>query len=374
MRSGGMEIEMEQGKKAWLVLADGSVWEGWSFGAQGTSIGEIVFTTGMTGYQEVLTDPSYYGQIVTQTYPLIGNYGINLEDMESAASHVKGYIVREWCEQPSNFRVAMDIDQYLKKQKIIAVSGIDTRQLTKKLREYGVMNGAVTTEYDHIDQKKLMEEIRSFVIADAVQSVTCRQITEQKCEQGRHRVILMDFGYKRNIVRSLHKRGCDVTVVPSWTKAEEILAMKPDGIMLSNGPGDPQENTAVIGEIKKLFDQTVPIFGICLGHQLTALANGARTVKLKYGHRGANQPVRDLAHDRTYITSQNHGYAVQGDTLDPAAGQVSHVNANDGTVEGIRYKNRPCFTVQFHPEASAGPRDTAYLFDEFIAMMEKEGK
>lgn len=365
---------MEQEKKAWLVLADGSVLEGRSFGARGTSIGEIVFTTGMTGYQEVLTDPSYYGQIVTQTYPLIGNYGINLDDMESAASHVKGYIVREWCDQPSNFRVAMDIDQYLKKQKVIAISGIDTRRLTKKLREYGVMNGAVTTEYDQIDREKLMEEIRSFVIADAVRSVTCRQSTQKKSEQGRCQVVLMDFGYKRNIIRSLNKRGCDVTVVPSWTKAEEILAMKPDGIMLSNGPGDPQENTEVIGEIKKLFDESIPIFGICLGHQLTALANGAKTVKLKYGHRGANQPVRDLAHGRTYITSQNHGYAVQGDTLDPAVGQVSHVNANDGTVEGIRYKNKPCFTVQFHPEASAGPRDTAYLFDEFIAMMEKEGK
>ncbi len=372
VRSGEMEIAMEQERKAWLVLADGSVLEGESFGAQGTSMGEIVFTTGMTGYQEVLTDPSYYGQIVTQTYPLIGNYGINLDDMESASSHVKGYIVREWCDQPSNFRVAMDIDQYLKKQKVIAISGIDTRRLTKKLREHGVMNGAITTEYDTIDREKLMEDIRSFAITEAVRSVSCRQMIQEKSEQGRYHVVLMDFGYKRNIVRSLCKRGCDVTIVPAWTTAQEILAMKPDGVMLSNGPGDPEENTAVIEQIKKLFDQNIPIFGICLGHQLTALANGAKTVKLKYGHRGANQPVRDLAHDRTCITSQNHGYAVQGDTLDPAVGRVSHVNANDGTTEGIRYIGKPCFTVQFHPEASAGPQDTSYLFDEFIAMMQKE--
>ena len=209
---------------------------------------------------------------------------------------------------------------------------------------------------------------------DAVKSVTCKEIREEKSEQGLYRVVLMDFGYKRNIVRSLKKRGCDVTIVPSCTSAEEILAMEPDGIMLSNGPGDPEENVEVIAQIKQLFDAGVPIFGICLGHQLTALATGAKTVKLKYGHRGANQPVRDLAHDRTYITSQNHGYAVQGDTVDPAVGEVSHINANDNTVEGVRYKNRPCFTVQFHPEASAGPQDTSYLFDEFIAMMRKEAK
>ena len=235
-RSGGMEIAMEQEKKAWLVLADGTVLEGTSFGAQGTAIGEIVFTTGMTGYQEVLTDPSYYGQIVTQTYPLIGNYGINLDDMESASSHVQGYIVREWCDQPSNFRVAMNIDEYLKQQNIVAISGIDTRHLTKKLREYGVMNGAVTTEYETIDREKLLEDIRSFVIVDAVKSVSCKTIREEKSEQGLYRVVLMDFGYKRNIVRSLKNRGCDVTIVPSDTPAEEILAMKPDGIMLSNGP------------------------------------------------------------------------------------------------------------------------------------------
>lgn len=365
---------MEQKRKAWLVLADGTVLEGESFGAQGTSIGEIVFTTGMTGYQEVLTDPSYYGQIVTQTYPLIGNYGINLDDMESSASHVRGYVVREWCDQPSNFRVAMDIDQFLKQQNVVAICGIDTRHLTKKIREYGVMNGAVTTEYDRLDQAKLQEQIRAFSITGAVQAVTCQSAREEKSEKGLYRVVLMDFGYKRNIVRSLNSRGCDVTIVPASTTAQEILSMHPDGVMLSNGPGDPEENVGPIGEIKKLFDHGVPMFGICLGHQLTALATGARTTKLKYGHRGANQPVRDLARDRTYITSQNHGYAVEGETVDPAIGQVSHVNANDNTVEGVRYLHKPCFTVQFHPEASAGPRDTSYLFDEFIAMMEKEAE
>ena len=365
---------MPSAKKAWIVLADGQVLEGEAFGACGTAVGEIVFNTGMTGYQEVLTDPSYYGQIVTQTYPLIGNYGINNDDMESAASHVRGYIVREWCDGPSNFRVAMDIDQYLKRQNVIGVSGIDTRRLTKVIRESGVMNGAVTTEYSPEGKEELLGQIRAFSVTGAVKAVTCREVSRVLSEHPVYEVVLMDFGYKRNISRSLTSRGCNVTVVPGDTSAEDILAMKPDGIMLSNGPGDPAENVEIIGEIKKLLVSGVPVFGICLGHQLTALAAGAKTAKLKYGHRGANQPVKDLRVNRTYITSQNHGYAVVAQTVDPSVAQVSHVNANDGTVEGIEYKGIPCFTVQFHPEASAGPKDTAYLFDRFIDMMKAAGK
>ena len=368
---------MSEQKKAWLLLADGTLLEGYSFGAAGESFGEVVFNTGMTGYQEVLTDPSYYGQIVVQTYPIIGNYGINTDDMESQKSWVQGYVVSEWCKYPSNFRVAMTIDEFLKKEGVVSICGIATRTLTKKLREAGVMNGVVTTENREDRREELLEKLRQFSIVDAVKAVSCTEVQEMgAAEEGdkAYRVVLMDFGYKRNILRSLQSRGCQVTVVPGHTSAEDILALSPDGIMLSNGPGDPAENTAIIAEIAKLLHSGVPVFGICLGHQLTALATGAKTIKLKYGHRGANQPVKDLDHDRTYITSQNHGYAVDGDTVDESVGYVSHVNANDGTVEGIRYRKYNCFTVQFHPEASAGPKDTAYLFDEFIDMMKKGGK
>lgn len=358
--------------KAWLVLADGEVLEGRSFGADGTVIGEVVFTTGMTGYQEVLTDPSYYGQIVTQTYPLIGNYGINYDDMESDKSWVSGYIVREWCRTPSNFRSAKTVDTFLKEQNVIAIEGINTRKLTKKLREAGVMNGAITTEYSPENKEELLKKIRAFAVVDAVKAVSCTQNKVYAAEQEKYRVMLMDFGFKRNIVRSLVSRGCTVTVVPGYTSAEEIQAMQPDGIMLSNGPGDPAENTEIIANIGKLLQTGIPIFGICLGHQLTALATGANTIKLKYGHRGGNQPVRDVDSDRTYITSQNHGYAVDGDSFDTSLGHISHVNANDNTVEGIRYSKYNCFTVQFHPEASAGPKDTGILFDEFMDMMKSK--
>ncbi len=365
---------MSETKKAWILLADGTLLEGESFGAEGTSVGEIVFNTGMTGYQEVLTDPSYYGQIVIQTYPLIGNYGINYDDMESGRSWVNGYIVSEWCREPSNFRVAMTVDAFLKEQGIISISGINTRKLTKKIRETGVMNGAVTTEYSEEKRGEFLQKIQEFTIQNAVKTVSCR-VPEKVISSGSKRhVVLIDFGYKRNIVRSLTSRGCDVTVVPSHYTAEQVLSFHPDGIMLSNGPGDPAENNDIIKNIKKLTKANIPIFGICLGHQLMALATGAKTEKLKYGHRGANQPVLDVAKDRTYITSQNHGYAVVTDSLDSKTALLSHVNANDGTVEGVKYKNFPCFTVQFHPEASAGPKDTAYLFDEFIAMMEKEAQ
>ena len=361
---------------AWLVLADGQVFRGKRFGDAGTSIGEVVFTTGMTGYQETLTDPSYYGQIVTQTFPLIGNYGVNSEDFESASSHVKGYIVREWCNTPSNFRCEDTIDSFLRQRHIIGLWGIDTRRLTRTLREAGVMNGVITTLDPAEHLEALLEEIRAYAVTQAVESVTGSEVHTFTPEQARYRVVLLDFGYKRYIRKSLMNRGCEVLVVPALTSPQEIAAMQPDGIMLSNGPGDPADNPQIIRNLRELSGLGIPMFGICLGHQLMALAMGAKTEKLKYGHRGANQPVIDLQSGKTYVTSQNHGYAVIGDSLDPDTAEVSHVNANDGTCEGVRYKSVNAFTVQFHPEAHGAPLDTAYLFDEFTSRMAsyKEGK
>ena len=357
--------------KAYLLLANGMVFEGRAFGAAGTSVGEVVFNTGMVGYEETLTDPSYYGQIITQTYPLVGNYGVNGEDAESARIWAFGYIVRELCGTPSNFRCQKTLDEFLKEQGIIGIAGVDTRRLTRIIRESGVMNGALTTEYKSADAVRadaaLMEKIKAYTVKDAVDSVTTKCM-ETFNENGKYHVALFDFGYKRNILRNLVKRGCKVTLVPGRTTAAELAALEVDGVMLSNGPGDPAENVKIIENLKEIAALGRPVFGICLGHQLMALATGAKTEKLKYGHRGVNQPVTDFAKDRTFITSQNHGYAVVAGTVDPAVAEVSHVNANDGTTEGIRYKNIPCFTVQFHPEACGGPRDTEYLFDDFVAM------
>ncbi len=333
-------------------------------------MGEVVFNTSMTGYLETITDPSYYGQIVVQTFPLIGNYGLISPDFESKSPQIKGYIVREWCQLPSNFRCEGDIDTFLKQKNIIGLYGIDTRKLTKIIRRTGVMNGLIT---DSLENKEaLLEEIRAYRILRAVESVT--QQSTAKSGAGALRVTLMDFGYKYNIARELEKRGCEVTVVPASAKAEDIIAAKPDGIMLSNGPGDPAENLEIIAEIRKLCDSKIPIFGICLGHQLLALALGGKTAKLKYGHRGANQPVRNLETGRVYITSQNHGYAVLTDSLPAGVGTLLYENANDNTCEGIRYTGRPIFSVQFHPEACGGPMDTAFLFDDFISMMKGEQK
>lgn len=358
-------------EKAYLLLADGTVFEGSSIGLQGTTIGEIVFNTSMTGYEEILTDASYYGQIVTQTYPMIGNYGVNGVDTESRKSWVKGYIVREECNVPSNFRCEGSLDDFLKTQSVIGLCGIDTRRLTRIIREHGVMNGAITNREGLENKSDLLYLINSYIIKDAIKSVTIEEKITEKAESGNLNVALLDYGFKLNIMRSLLKRGCNVTVYPALTDPNEILKSSPDGIMLSNGPGDPAECVEAIENLKVLANSQVPIFGICLGHQLLALANGAKTVKLKYGHRGANHPVKDLNHDRTYITSQNHGYAVLADTLDENVGTVSHTNLNDDTVEGIRYKRGNMFTVQFHPEASPGPMDSGYLFDEFITMMKE---
>jgi len=364
-------MELTGYKKAFLILADGTVFEGKSFGAEGSVIGEIVFTTAMVGYQETLTDPSYCGQIVTQTFPLIGNYGTNDEDYESSGSVVSGYIVREYCEEPSNFRCRQTINDFLKKYGIIGLYDIDTRRLTRKIRESGVMNGMITND-PGFDKDKALEEIRAYNVGNVVPKVSVSEPEEYKAENAKYRVALIDYGYKHNIRRELLKRGCEVMVFPYNASPEEIKKFAPDGIMLSNGPGDPAENKDSIATLKALIPEHIPTFGICLGHQLLALANGASTVKMKYGHRGGNQPVTDLELDRTFITSQNHGYAVVADSIPESAGKLSHINANDKTCEGVRYTNAPAFTVQFHPEACGGPHDTSYLFDEFIELIERE--
>lgn len=357
------------------MLADGQVFQGISFGKEGTVIGEVVFTTGVTGYQETLTDPSYYGQIVAQTFPLIGNYGVNEADSESAQSYVSGYIVREWCTAPSNFRCEGNINDFLVKHNIVGICGIDTRRLTRTIREAGVMNGIITTENVNEKKDELLAQIRAFSVKNAVSSVTAAEAKTYFPEKKRFTVVLFDFGYKRNIRQELVKRGCEVIVVPADTTAEQVREIAPDGIMFSNGPGDPAENTGIINNIREIQQLGIPIFGICLGHQLMALANGGRTEKLKYGHRGANQPVIDLESGLTYVTSQNHGYAVIGESISPEVGRVSHINANDKTCEGIRYLKANARTVQFHPEAHGGPLDTAYLFDEFVdAMAERAGE
>ena len=348
-------------KKGYLILQDGRVFEGVRFGAETDTVGELVFTTGMCGYIETLTDPSYAGQIVMQTYPLIGNYGIIREDFEGACC-VRGYVVREWCDAPSNFRTDCDLDTLLKEQGVPGLYGVDTRELTRIIREHGVMNAAICDEVPAD-----LTPIETYAVTGVVEAVSCREASVHPAEgEERFRVSLLDYGAKRNIVRELQKRGCTVTVLPAGTSAEEILAADPDGVMLSNGPGDPAENVYQIEQIRKLLGK-VPMFGICLGHQLTALAAGGSTYKLKYGHRGVNQPVRDMEGVRTYITSQNHGYAVDSDTV--KLGRVRFANANDGTCEGIDYPELKAFTVQFHPEACTGPKDTSFLFDRFVDLM-----
>ncbi|WP_294759770.1 carbamoyl phosphate synthase small subunit [uncultured Gemmiger sp.] len=368
--------------QSYLILANGQVFRGQSIGCPGTTIGEVVFATGMVGFEETLTDPSYYGQIITQTYPLIGNYGMNSEDVESGKIWAKGYIVREACKTPSNFRSEETLDAFLKKNGIIGIEGVDTRSLTRTLRESGVMNGAITTEFDpdaELEKKAaLMPAITAYAVTEAVATVTCTApktfepttnvIDGREVETPLH-VALLDLGCKNNIVRCLQKRGCRVTVLPGTATAAELAALNPDGLMLSNGPGDPAENVGIIANIKEMLDTGIPTFGICLGHQLTALAAGAKTCKLKYGHRGANQPVTSPAKQRTFITSQNHGYAVMADTLPETVGKMSYFNANDGTCEGMDYFKWNCFTVQFHPEANGGPKDTEFLFDEFVKRM-----
>ena len=353
--------------KAYLILEDGTVFTGVSIGSAREVISEIVFNTSMTGYLEVLTDPSYAGQAVVMTYPLIGNYGICREDMESVKPWPDGYIVRELSRMPSNFRSEDTIQHFLEENDIPGICGIDTRALTKILREKGTMNGMITTK-EYQDLSEPIARMKEYRVTGVVKATTTKE-TYVLPGEGK-KVALLDLGAKRNIARSLNERGCQVTVYPADTPAEEILASNPDGIMLSNGPGDPAENVEIIREIRKLYESNVPIFAICLGHQLMALATGASTYKLKYGHRGGNHPVEDLETGRVYISSQNHGYAVDAESLDPNVAKPAFVNVNDGTNEGLKYVGKNIFTVQYHPEACPGPQDSSYLFDRFLKMME----
>jgi len=370
------------GNVARLALEDGTVFTGRSFGADGESVGEVVFNTSMLGYQEVLTDPSYRGQIVTMTYPLIGNYGINRDDDESAAVQVRGFLVRELTQLPSNFRAESSLHDYLAKNDVPGMEGLDTRALVRRLRIRGAMNGVLSTR--ETDPAALVRKAR------AVPAMTGQDLAKEVFPAGesswsagfehplttylpprpvRHHVVALDYGMKWNILRCLAQVGCRVTVVPGTASAEQILAHKPDGIFLSNGPGDPAALGYAIEEIKKLVGKA-PIFGICLGHQLLGLALGAETFKLKFGHRGANQPVLNHLTGQVEITTQNHGFAVRIDTLPPTL-EPTHINLNDQTLEGMRHKTEPLFSVQYHPEASAGPHDSSYLFEEFRKLMER---
>ena len=393
--------------KAFLILEDGTVFEGTHIGADKEIISEIVFNTSMAGYLEVLTDPSYAGQAVCMTYPLIGNYGICKDDMESLKPWPDGFIVHELSRIPSNFRCDMTIQQFLEENQVPGIAGIDTRALTKILREKGTMNGMITTN-ENYDFPQIQPRLKAYTTGKVVERVTCKEkyvvkptlkleengplsgaarFDKDSYEKGVReprptlvkelngaglRVALMDFGAKANIAHSLAERGCEVTVFPALTPAEEIIAMQPDGIMLSNGPGDPKECTSIIEEIRKLYATDIPIFAICLGHQLMALANGCDTHKMKYGHRGGNHPVKDLVTGRVYISSQNHGYVVDTDKLDSKVAVPAFINVNDGTNEGLAYTGKNIFTVQYHPEACPGPQDSRYLFDRFIRMMKGE--
>ena len=355
--------------KSYLVLENGEIFDGERIGYNADVIFEVVFNTSMTGYLEVLTDPSYAGQSVVMTYPLIGNYGVCLEDQESTKPYVEGFVVNELARLGSNFRKNIDLKDYLIEHDIPCIQGIDTRHLTKIIRNKGCMNGMITTtKYD--DLSEVMEKIHNFKVTGVVEKTTCDK--PYKVGTGNRKVALLDFGAKKNIAKSLANRNIEVTVYPASTPASTIIEGNYDGVMLSNGPGDPKECVEIIEEIKKLYASNVPIFAICLGHQLMSLATGADTHRLKYGHRGANHPVKDLATGKVYISTQNHGYVVDEATLNPEVAEPAFENVNDKTNEGLSYKGKNIFTVQFHPEACAGPQDTAYLFDRFMDMMKKE--
>jgi len=356
--------------KAFIALEDGTVFEGKGYGIQGEKAGEIVFNTSMTGYQEIMTDPSYKGQIVTMTYPLIGNYGVNDEDVESTGPKVEGFIAKEFSKITSNFRATGDLFHYFEKHNIVAIEDVDTRALTKHLRVRGVMKGIISTvDPDPESLVRKAKASRSIVGIDLVKEVTCKAPYVFGKEDGTFRCVVMDFGVKMNIPRLLKKAGCHVTVVPADEKAENIMAMNPHGVLLSNGPGDPEALPYAIGEIRKLIG-TLPIFGICLGQQLLGLALGGKTYKLKFGHRGANQPIKEIDSGKVYITSENHGFAVDVESITKEPIRVTHINLNDKTVEGIEHEVYPVFAVQYHPEASPGPHDSYGLFEKFKGMME----
>ena len=352
--------------KAYLLLENGMVFEGEGFGAAGTRVGELVFTTGMTGCAESLTDPSYRGQLITFTFPMLGNYGICYEDRESPHIHARAVVVREFCPQPSNFRAEVDVDTFLREEGVCGICGVDTRRITQLIRTKGVMNAAVT---DAEPDDALLELVRANRVTGVVDEVTVKEpLLLAPRGEARYSVALLDYGYKRSIADCLTARGCAVTLYPARTPAEQIIAAGHDGVMLSNGPGDPQENAYSIEQIKILMD-TLPTFGICLGHQMMAIASGARTRKMKFGHRGANQPAKDLKTGRVYVTSQNHGYAVDNASLPDSGAVMRFVNVNDGSCEGLDYPGKRAFSLQFHPEAHGGPLDCSGMFERFISMM-----
>ena len=383
-------MSLSKNRKATLALADGTVFEGCSFGAEGEAIGEVVFNTSMCGYQEVLTDPSYKGQMVAMTYTQIGNYGVDEEDIESNKLWLEGFIVKEYCDYPSNWRSKETLNSYLKKNKIVGIKDIDTRALTRHLRDNGAMNGVISTiDTNPASLVKKAKEFPSMAGLDLAKEVTCKKQYnwsqglwnlekgysnppvspfEKGGMKGRFKVVAYDFGMKFNILRNLVNVGCDVAVVPANTSAEDVLKMNPDGIVLSNGPGDPDAVTYAIENVRKLIGKK-PIFGICLGHQILGLALGGKTYKLKFGHHGANQPVMDLTTNKVEITAQNHGFAVDVDSLKGIA-ELTHINLNDKTVEGLAHTKLPLFSVQYHPEASPGPHDSSYLFKRFVDIME----
>lgn len=353
--------------KGYLVLENGEIFEGEKIGYNAEVCCEVVFNTSMAGYIETFTDPSYKGQGIVMTYPLIGNYGVILEDLESEKIHARAVFVHEIANLESNSRSNMSLEEFLQKNKTPGLKGVNTRKLTKILRENGTMRGMLVNSIENLDE--IITKIKEFNMGYVVGEVTSKE--ETKKGEGELQIALLDFGAKENIVRSLVKRGCTVTIFPAETEAEKIINENFDGIMLSNGPGNPEDCVKSIETIKKLYNTNIPILGICLGHQLMGLAMGFKTTRLKYGHRGPNQPVKDLKADRVYITSQNHGYYILEDSIHKETAEISHINLNDGTIEGLRYKNKNIFTVQFHPEACPGPEDTAYIFDEFLDVVRR---
>lgn len=357
-------------KQAILALEDGRIFHGYSFGAEGEAYGEVVFNTSLTGYQEILTDPSYKGQMVCMTYPLIGNYGVNLEDVESTQPYLEGFIVKEASRIYSNWRAKGDLHSYLKKNNIVGIEGVDTRALTKHLREEGAKKGFIsTTDLDETSVVKKAKDSPGLVGRDLIKEVTCKKSYDWN-KDGRFKVVAVDSGIKHNILRNLASHGCQVRVVPATATTQEILSYHPDGLFLSNGPGDPEALPYIVDTVRSLLDK-MPIFGICLGHQILGMAFGGKTYKLKFGHHGGNQPVMDLRNGKVDITAQNHSFAVDVDSIPDKNVELTHINLNDRTVEGMEHKKLPIFSVQYHPEAAPGPHDANHLFDKFIKMMEK---